>query len=120
MEIKLERELRQQKITNGVFKAYLRIAKLLSNRTRWRILAELEKKGTLTWPQMEHEMDINPNMIRHHVGKLLDAKLVQKTNPGYRLTRAGKAVLTMSLEEMMKMAEIGIEVATTKKKEVEK
>ena len=115
----MEKKLREQKITNGVFAAYFEITKLIANKTRWRILARLTEKESLTWPEMQFDLGINPNMIRHHINKLLRANLIEKASPGFRLTNAGKAVMTMSLKEMMKIAEIGIEIATTKKKEDE-
>ena len=111
----MKRKLRDQEITNGVLSAYLKITKLISNKTRWRILSRLTQKETLTWSEMQNELGINPNMIRHHIGRLLEAKLIEPSNPGFRLTNAGKAVMTMSIEDMVRVAKIGIEIATTKK-----
>lgn len=112
----MERQLQKQRITNGVFAAYFEITKLIANKTRWRILARLTEKETLTWPEMQFDLGINPNMIRHHLRKLLDANLIEEANPGFRLTKAGKAVMTMSIKDMIRIANIGIGIATTKEK----
>ncbi len=59
---------------------------------------------------MQNELDINPNMIQHHTRCLKEAGLIEEAHPGFKLTNAGRAVMTMSLEEMIDTAKLAVDV----------
>ena len=109
-------EMKEEDILSGIRIAYNQIQKFIENPTRKQILKRLKKKGKLTWTEMQKELEINPNMIKHHTNALIENGLIRKSNPGFELTNAGNAIMNMDLKEMEDIIKLGL-VAHRRKKE---
>jgi predicted transcriptional regulator len=100
---------------NKAISAAAIMMKALANESRLRILYALYKRPR-TWNELLFELKINPKSLRDHLGSLRKSRLVKKRDPvGFELTQSGKAVIELSLEEVISIAEKAMEISRTEK-----
>ena len=67
------------------------------NRTRLRILQELDRRGNVAWGEFKGILNItNDSSLRNHLKKLISAGLIRKSPhmKGYELTKKGSKLIT--------------------------
>jgi predicted transcriptional regulator len=91
---------------NRKLKAIAIVMRALSNETRLSILNLLYKKPK-TWTELQFELKLNSKSLRDHLQYLRDSNLVRKRRPvGFELTEAGKALLELSMKDILEATEI--------------
>ena len=78
----------------------------LSNETRLSILNSLYEKPR-TWTELQFKLKLNSKSLRDHLQYLRGSNLVRKRDPvGFELTEAGKAILELSMKDILEATEI--------------
>jgi len=74
--------------------------KLFLQPARRKITAEIYEKDRVTWTQLDYRgLGINPLMIQHHTGVLLEAEIIQRASPhGFEFTHYGKRLYEIYLQ----------------------
>lgn len=85
-----------------VYNALFSILKLLGNANRFKIIKMLED-NRMTFNQIVYELKISPKTVSAHIKKLIAAGLIKKADQGYALTKAPKAILNLSINEMIEI-----------------
>lgn len=82
------------------------VMKALSQETRLKIL-NLLNKNPMTLTQMQLELKENAKSLQNHLQYLQDRNLVVKSEPlGFKLTRAGKMLLEISMKDILTIIEM--------------
>lgn len=85
---------------------------ILGNKNRCLIVRELSKRGgKATYSDLSHKLRMNPKSARDHLKVLLDAGIVIKTNPGYKLTKFG-----MELSDLFEETWVNIQMLLIQKR----
>jgi predicted transcriptional regulator len=98
------------KLERKAIGAYATMLKALSNETRLSILYSLYERPK-TWTELLFELKINPKSLRDHLNYLKKSRLVKKKKPvGFEITTAGKAVMKLSIKDIVSTVEKAIEI----------
>ena len=102
------RIIKKRDVKEAVLKAYLQVQKIVSNENRLRILLALNKKP-MSWSDLMFTCKVNPKALRDHLELLIESKLVDRASDRlYESTHAGKALIEMSLSNMVETAEFAV------------
>jgi predicted transcriptional regulator len=96
-------------------KAYARMAGIIANENRLKILILLER-GPRTWTQLMFEVKVNPKVLRHHLIILRRYGLVEKKRVGFAITNAGKALVKMSLDSIISKLSLAQQIVSSNKR----
>lgn len=66
---------------------------ILGNKNRVSILRELAKEDSMSFTDLSFNLRMNPKLVRDYTRILLDAGIIIKTNPGYKLTAFGTEMM---------------------------
>jgi len=82
-------------------KAIVIMLRALASEARLHLLKSLYEHPK-TWTELVLELKVNPKVLRDNLAYLRKSNLVQRKNPvGFELTEAGRAVMELSLREIL-------------------
>jgi DNA-binding transcriptional ArsR family regulator len=75
------------------------VLKALSSTTRRTIMRQISEKGSATYTEIMHVLDLDPSLMsgkfNYHLKELQDVGLIEKMNGEYRITDLGKRALIL-------------------------
>lgn len=75
------------------------VLKALSSSTRRTIMRQISEKGSATYTEIMHVLNLDPNLMsgkfNYHLKELNEAGLIERTNGEYRITDMGKKALIL-------------------------
>jgi len=75
------------------------VLKALSSSTRRTIMRQISEKGSATYTEIMHVLDLDPSLMsgkfNYHLKELSESGLVERTNGEYRITDLGKRALIL-------------------------
>jgi DNA-binding transcriptional ArsR family regulator len=75
------------------------VLKALSSSTRRTIMRQISEKGSATYTEIMHVLNLDPSLMsgtfNYHLKELNEAGLVERTNGEYRITDLGKRALIL-------------------------
>ncbi|MFW9909301.1 MAG: winged helix-turn-helix domain-containing protein [Candidatus Thorarchaeota archaeon] len=75
------------------------VLKALSSSTRRIIMRQISEKGTATYTEIMHVLNLDPSLMsgkfNYHLKELSEAGLIERTNGEYRITDLGKRALIL-------------------------
>ncbi|MHA2462065.1 MAG: winged helix-turn-helix domain-containing protein [Candidatus Thorarchaeota archaeon] len=75
------------------------VLKALSSSTRRTIMRQISEKGSATYTEIMHVLDLDPSLMsgkfNYHLKELSEVGLIEKTNGEYRITDLGKRGLIL-------------------------
>jgi len=99
-------------VTDEVIRAYAEVVRLVANKGRLKVLVILSH-GPRTWTQLMFESKSNPKSLSDYLQLLVEKGLVEKKSDKYYVTDAGRALVSMSLDKMIEMADLATKAAIT-------
>jgi len=102
--------IEKRDLVEGAVKAYARMAGIIANENRLKILVLLNQ-GPRTWTQLMFEVKVNPKVLGHHLRILREYKLVRKERVGFAITNAGRALVKLSIDTMISELKLAQRIA---------
>jgi len=104
----------EEAIEDAVIKAYVELGRVIMNENRVKILMLLDKKPH-SWTDLMFTLRVSPKVLRDHLRILTANDLVQKGGKeGYKITDASRAILNITLPDMISMANFANKVNRSK------
>ncbi len=77
---------------------------ILGNKNRVSILRELAKEDHMTFSDLSFNLRMNPKLVRDYTRILIDAGIIIKSYPGYRLTSFGSDLMLIFEDMWVKIS----------------
>ncbi|MGD9397734.1 MAG: helix-turn-helix domain-containing protein [Candidatus Thorarchaeota archaeon] len=85
------------------------VLKALSSSTRRTIMKQISEKGSATYTEIMHVLNLDPSLMsgtfNYHLKELNEAGLIERTNGEYRITDLGKRALIL-VDQVAKDAKV--------------